>query len=166
MPVSDQVVDKNRFQIIPRTLIFVIERDSVLLLKGASTKRIWANRYNGIGGHIEKGEDVLSAARRELFEETGLIATRLQLCGTVMITTGNIPGIVLFVFQVKEFTGILTSSHEGELRWVRLSDLMSVPCVEDLPVLLEKITRMQESDSPFSAVYQYDNQDQLMISFG
>ena len=37
----------------------------VLLLRGAADKRLWANRYNGLGGHVEAGEDVLSAAKRE-----------------------------------------------------------------------------------------------------
>ena len=51
--------------LIPRTLIFLTCRDLVLLLKGAPHKRLWANRYNGIGGHIERGEDVLTAAQRD-----------------------------------------------------------------------------------------------------
>ncbi len=72
MPASDQGVHNDRYQVIPRSLIFVRRGEQVLLLKGAAHKRLWANLYNGIGGHIERGEDALSAARRELAEESGL----------------------------------------------------------------------------------------------
>jgi 8-oxo-dGTP diphosphatase len=50
--------------IIPRVAVFLRRNDSYLLLKGAPTKRLWANKYNGLGGHIERGEDVLSAAKQ------------------------------------------------------------------------------------------------------
>ena len=72
MPASDQGVSTDRYALIPRVLIFLIRDNQVLLLKGSEDKRLWANRFNGIGGHIEPGEDPLSAAYRELFEETGL----------------------------------------------------------------------------------------------
>jgi 8-oxo-dGTP diphosphatase len=68
MPKSEQGVNQGRFSVIPRTLIFITHGDKILLIKGSPFKRLWANQYNGIGGHIEKGEDVLSAARRELRE--------------------------------------------------------------------------------------------------
>ncbi|MCH7664271.1 MAG: NUDIX domain-containing protein, partial [Chloroflexi bacterium] len=65
MNASHQGESNDRYQLIPRVLIFITRGDEVLLLKGAPDKNLWANLYNGVGGHIERGEDVLSAARRE-----------------------------------------------------------------------------------------------------
>lgn len=69
MPASDQGVHLPRYKVIPRTLIFLVHGEEILLIRGAPTKRLWANRYNGLGGHVEHGEDPLSAAKRELREE-------------------------------------------------------------------------------------------------
>ncbi len=61
MPQADQGISKNRYTVIPRTAIFLRRGDSYLLLKGAPTKRLWANKYNGLGGRIEKGENALTS---------------------------------------------------------------------------------------------------------
>ena len=99
MPASDQGVNFDRYMFVARTLIFLTRGEKVLLLKGAQNKRLWAGLYNGIGGHIEKGEDVISAARRELFEETGLASSNLMLHGIVTVDTQGIPGVCIFIFK-------------------------------------------------------------------
>jgi 8-oxo-dGTP diphosphatase len=165
MPKSEQGVTFDRFMVIPRTLIFVLRDEHVLLIKGAPTKRLWANLYNGIGGHIEPGEDALSAARRELSEETGLQAGDLRQVGTIIIDAGQPVGILLVVYRGTYAGGDLVASAEGQLEWVPLSRLAQYPLVADLRLLLPRVVGQQPGDPPFAARSFYDEHDQQQLVF-
>ncbi len=166
MPAKDQGVDPKRYVLIPRTLVFITRDDRVLLIKGAPRKRLWANLYNGIGGHIEKGEGVLAAARRELWEETGLTASKLWLWGVVTVDTQDKVGIGIFVLRGECPHGELIDSSEGRLAWVPFDRALSLPLVEDLYTLLPMVLAAQSGDPPVVAHYTYDSHDKLVIQFG
>lgn len=165
MPKSEQGVFHNRYQVIPRTLIFVTQAGRVLLLKGGPHKRLWANRYNGIGGHIERGEDVNTAARRELREETGLVPGRLWLCGTIMVDADPSTGIAIFVYRCDfsaEDALTLLPSEEGSLEWADPTQLRGLPLVEDLQVILPAVLTSTPG-RPFAAHSYYDEQEKLQV---
>jgi 8-oxo-dGTP diphosphatase len=164
MPRKDQGITNDRFTVIPRTLTFVFKDDRVLLIKGAPNKRLWANKFNGIGGHIEQREDVLSSAQRELSEETGL-QVELHLCGTVMVDAGESTGVAIYIFKGVYLGGSLRPSAEGRLEWVALSDLPQMPLVEDLQILLPRVAAWQPGEALIHACYTYDEVDRLQIRF-
>ena len=140
MKISEQGVSLERYSVIPRVLIFPFSKEGkVLLLKGSKTKRIWPGLWNGIGGHIEAGENVFCAAERELEEESGLHGRRWLFCGEVMVDTNANPGIAIFIFKAEELEGNLQESSEGELSWFDPLEVSQIPVVEDLPTLLGKV---------------------------
>ncbi|MBK8420225.1 NUDIX domain-containing protein [Candidatus Villigracilis saccharophilus] len=165
MPKTDQGVTKDRYMLIPRTAIFVRRGDEYLLIKGAPTKRLWAGKYNGVGGHVERGENIHFSAQRELLEETGLLAD-LWLCGTVIVDAGDASaGICLFMFCGENVQGEVKAGAEGAIEWVKKDAILHLPVVEDLPVLLDRIHQMQRGDPPFSARSYYDENDKLIVVF-
>ena len=176
MNVDEQGVgdgSKRRYQAIPRTLILVTSvnprsgaRD-VLLLKGAANKRLWANKYNGLGGHVEAGEDLLSAAERELAEESGLVVDGLRLRGVVNIDTGQDetgprPGVLMFVFTGESQERRLRASGEGAPEWIPVDALAEYPLVDDL---YEVIPRALGDGPLFFGHYQPGTDGEMIYEF-
>ena len=157
---------RERYQVVPRTLCFVRHGDLVLLLRGASHKRIWANRHNGLGGHVERGEDLFNATLREVREEAGLEVHDLRLAAIVHADGGEPHlGILFFVFTARSETLDVVASDEGALEWHKVDALPVDTMASDLPIILPRILALPPNAPPLFLAYSYDEQDRLIIRF-
>jgi 8-oxo-dGTP diphosphatase len=90
-------------------------------------------KYNGLGGKLDPGEDIVSGIKRELHEEAGIACDALELAGTI-----SWPGFGKrgedwfgFVFRVTAFTGTPPASNpEGTLEWVEVGRVLDLPLWE------------------------------------
>lgn len=165
MSLAGQNVQPTRYTVVPRTLVFLTRPGEVLLLRIPPGGGAWAGLYNGVGGHLEQGEDPLSGAVREVREETGLTPSGLRLCGVVLVDTGSRPGIGLYVFRGRARAAAHPAGPEGAATWVPLTALEGLPLVEDLRVLLPRVLAARPAAPPFNAVYRYDESGALRIHF-
>jgi 8-oxo-dGTP diphosphatase len=90
-------------------------------------------KYNGLGGKLEPGEDVVAGLRREVREESGLECQGLALRGTI-----SWPGFGKggedwfgFIFRVDRVAGEARRENaEGTLEWVEVGRLLGLPLWE------------------------------------
>lgn len=73
------------------------------------------------GGHVEPGETIIEAARRELFEETGMTANLDTLVGIYDIIRRDAAGAVVMHYAIACYAGL---ANEGEPE--AASDAMAV----------------------------------------
>lgn len=157
---------KGRWLTMPRTLSFVMNGDAVLLLKRAAHKRVFPNQYNGLGGHVERDEDIYRSALREIEEESGLAVHSLKLRSIHNIDAGGATGILLFVFTaISDTKTIRGDCPEGKLEWIPKGRVLDWDLVEDLPELLVRIFAMDDDEPPAFAHVSYDERDRIVLRF-
>ncbi|HEY2786288.1 MAG TPA: 8-oxo-dGTP diphosphatase [Fimbriiglobus sp.] len=115
-------------------------------------------KYNGLGGKLERDEDVAAGMRRELREEAGIEADLLQLAGTI-----SWPGFGKkgedwfgFLFRVLKFSGTPKPvGPEGPLEWVEISRVLDLPLWEGDRLFLPLV--FDHFSPPFHGVMPYAN---------
>ena len=138
-----------RHVVTPRTVLFLKRDKKWLFIQGAAHKW-WAGKFNGIGGSVEAGEDILSAALRETEEETGLRPEQLDLAAIIHIAAE--PAVLLFVFLGTLPPGELRPCHEGTFHWLSRQELAdpNLPLMADLAFLLPRLWKWQAENPPHS----------------
>ena len=113
-------------------------------------------KYNGLGGKLEPGEDVVAGLRRELREEAEIECDAVRLAGTV-----SWPGFGKhgedwfgFIFRVDRFTGTPPAANaEGTLEWIAVEDILSLPLWEGDHYFLPLV--FDPAAPPFHGVMPY-----------
>ena len=122
----------------------IIYKDGKLLLQKRKDNGCWG--YHG--GSVELGETVEDAAKRELFEETGLIANSLELLGVFSgkelfhtYPSGDMVSIIDIPYLCEDFSGEMQSStsETTDLQWFELDNLPDSISPPVIPVLTKCI---------------------------
>jgi 8-oxo-dGTP diphosphatase len=124
------------FTPIVATLAYVVSADrsrTLLVHRNRRPEDAHAGKYNGLGGKLEPGEDVVACIRREVREESGLECDELILRGTI-----SWPGFGKggedwfgFVFRVDRYRGEpWPQNDDGPLVWVEVAKVLELPLWE------------------------------------
>jgi 8-oxo-dGTP diphosphatase len=108
---------------------FITFGDDVLMLhrKKAPNKGKW----NGVGGHIEKGESPYQSMVREIKEETGLVISSLRFGGILTWEGYEIEPGGLYIFSAAAESREVKGNGEGILAWKPKSFATSAEDVVD-----------------------------------
>ena len=157
------------FTPILATLGYILSKDGTHIRMIHRNKRpddMHYGKYNGLGGRLESGEDIVSGMRREIEEESGLIAEQMTLRGTV-----SWPGFGKrdedwfgFLFRIESWHGEAHSgNHEGELEWVPLDSLATLPMWPSDHCFLPMI--FDDDPRPFHGIMPYHQGQMVSWSY-
>ena len=119
------------------TVLCYIEKDHQFLMLYRNKEKHDLNhgKWIGIGGHLEKGETKESALIREVKEETGLNLLNYQHRGNIIFKNEEYEEI-MYLYTSNSFIGELIVCDEGELAWVDIDKVLSLPSWEGDKVFL------------------------------
>lgn len=117
------------------TVLGMVYDGNKILLQNR-VKKDWCG-FTFPGGHVEKEESFVQAIIREIYEETGLNIRKPKLCGVKQFQTDEDERYIVLLFKTDKFEGTLTSSEEGEMKWIHRDSLKDYTLVEDFIELLK-----------------------------
>ncbi len=117
---SASVALKSRTKLEPKlyTNCFLIVGNKILL--GMKKRGFGANRWNGFGGKVHEGETIEQAAIREMQEEAGVTATKIENRGVIIFEYSDNPELApleVHIFVAREYSGEPAESEEMRPQW-------------------------------------------------
>ena len=124
------------------TLCYIENNDCYLMLHRTKKKKdVKKDKWIGVGGHAEGNETPQECLLREVKEETGLLLTSYKFRGLITFISDEYEAEMMCLFTADGYTGELITCDEGELEWVKKSDVPQLPTWEGdaqfLKLLLE-----------------------------
>jgi 8-oxo-dGTP diphosphatase len=90
------------------------ENDVLMLLRNKAPNK---GKWNGVGGHIEKGESPYQSMVREIKEETGLLLPTVNFGGILTWEGYELKPGGLYIFTAQASGRKVTGNGEGALAW-------------------------------------------------
>ncbi len=149
------------YQPILGTLGYILSPDKkkvLLIHRNSRPEDEHLGKYNGLGGKIESQEDIIESMKREIYEEAGIICSKMALRGTI-----SWPGFGKngedwfgFIFLITQFEGVpFTKNPEGTLEWIDIDKFLNlkIPMWEGdkyfIPLLLTHLEQQFHGVMPY-----------------
>lgn len=140
------------------TTLCYIEKDGCYLMLHRIKKENDENKdkWVGIGGKFENGESPFDCIRREIKEETNLVAEKLFYRGIITFVSDLYGTEYMHLFTCPSFSGILnTECPEGIPKWVKIEDIPNLPLWEGDKIFL-KLLRENHHFFSLKLIYKGD----------
>lgn len=112
--LSDGMIRPREVIVHPGGVVIAAKKDDAILMVKQYRYPIKMTQYELPAGRLEKGEDPLAAAKRELLEETGYVAREWESLGFIYTS----PGICtekLYLYKADELNFEHRQPDEGEI---------------------------------------------------
>ncbi len=138
------------------TLCYIEDEDRYLMLHRVK-KQVDVNKdkWIGVGGGFEKDETPEECLLREVKEETGLTLTKYAYRGLVTFISNEWETEYMHLFTATEYTGEVSMCDEGELVWVKKSDIERLNIWEGDK---EFFKLLEETDRFFTLKLRYEGE--------
>jgi len=137
------------------TLCLIVKNEKVLMmLRNKKKNDVHLNKYNGLGGRVEKGESKTQCVLREVYEEAGVKLTKYDFVGKVEFKNFGykIGKEIMYCFVGYEYDHEIGQCNEGDLAWIPKEKIMDLPLWEgDQYFLMDIILNKR-----FKAFLHYD----------
>jgi 8-oxo-dGTP diphosphatase len=125
----------SRTSTVELTNLCLIYRDDKILVE----EKNWRGQKGIIfpGGHVEKGESLLSSVIREMQEETGLTIEHPIPCGFKDWINDDGSRYLVLLYKTDRFSGELRSSEEGRVFWTTREEFERLPVIWNMREILQ-----------------------------
>lgn len=139
------------------TLCYIERGDEYLMLHRVKKENdINRDKWIGLGGKFKEDESPEECLLREVYEESGLRLTSWRYRGIVTFLNTKCSSEYMHLFTADGFEGTVGPCDEGELEWIKKSELMKLTLWEGDRIFL----RLLETDEPFfSLKLSYDGDE-------
>ncbi len=147
--------------------VFVLKGDKILMIRRSDKKTYLPNYVQPVGGKVDLNEDPLTAAHRELMEETQIKVTSLRLKAVVTEIKSKKDDKYRTNWQIFHFSGRyegeegipLGKTEEGELLWLTLDEIKKEKIADSIRFIIDSIVK--EDSKVVFAKYTYDAKNQI-----
>ena len=139
------------------TLCYIERGDEYLMLHRVKKENdINRDKWIGLGGKFKEDESPEACLLREVYEESGLRLTSWRYRGIVTLVNTKCSSEYMHLFTADGFEGTVGPCDEGELEWIKKSELMKLTLWEGDRIFL----RLLDSNEPFfSLKLSYDGDE-------